>query len=214
MADATASMVDLALFDDACVLGPVPLAMDKVLRRFLTNLFKDPANLENKTPAVQQMVWTPDASTGIAIETVGAWVPELTEKRPGVIIKGGGWKRVRVGIDDRMIPEAPDGKRYHGNFWQCSHTLLCIAGSEIENKLLLAEVYRAFNQFGPALREKLQLMRFEVMEAGEQLILEGEARENFLAPVNLAYAYQEFWRIEELSSPVLAGVQMGVTPAP
>lgn len=209
MADSPVSVVDMALFDDACALGPVPVAMDKVLRRFLTNLFRDPANLENKSPAVRKMIWAPDASAGIAVETAGAWTPELTEKRPAVIIRGGGWKRVRGGVGDRMIPDAPDGQSYHGNFWQASHTLFCIAGSETEAKLLQAEVFRSFNQFGPALRAKLQLMRFEVMEAGPTAILEGEARENFLAPVHLAYAYQEFWRLEDVSSSVLAGIQLG-----
>src|SRR5947209_6309052 len=191
MAGEIVSRVDLSLFDDACALGPVPIAMDKVLRRFYTNLFSDPANLENKSPAVQKMVWRPDATTGIAIEPAYAWVPELTEKRPGVIIRRGGWKRVKVGIDDRMVPKASDGKRYHGNLWQGSHTLFCVAGAGPEADMLLAEAYRAINQFGPVLREKLGLMQLQVMEAGEQVILEGEARENFAAPINLAYAYQE-----------------------
>jgi hypothetical protein len=196
---------------DACELGPKPISMTKFLRRFLTTVFSSADNLEDQSVAVQRMVWTNNpATTGIAIEMAGGWTPELTEKRPAVIIRRGDWNRVRGSIDDRCLPDSPDGHTYHGNFWQASHTLMCMTGDSVESDLLMAEVFRQLNQFGPAIRKGLQIMRFEVVKGAEQVILEQEARENFVAAVSIAYAYQEFWQLKNLTAQTLAETGVGL----
>jgi hypothetical protein len=181
-----------------CELGPRPLVTTGWLRLWLTHHFGDASLIEGQEPSLQKSLWTRDTkTTNIAIESVTRWVPELTEHRPGIIIKRNGWKRVRQGIADRLMFTWPiDGQQSFTNFWQGSHTLFCITpgGDGAECELLAAEVYRELNQFGPIVREILNLVRFEVTEVGELLLLE-QARENFVVPVTVSYAYQEGWRL-------------------
>lgn len=180
---------------DLCELGPRPLITTGWLRLWMTHHFQK-GNFESTAPSIQKAFWSSDrARTGIAIESVTKWIPELTEHRPGVIIKRNAWKRVRLGIADKLMFHWPiDGQDSYTNFWQGSHTLFCISGEGAEAEILAAEVYRELNQFSDVIRRTLNLVRFEVMEVGELMLLE-QARENFVVPVTVGYAYQENWRV-------------------
>jgi hypothetical protein len=177
-----------------CTAGPRPLITTGWLRLWLTGHFQL-ANLEDQSQAVQHMLWTPVSTTGIMIESITRWLPEMTEKRPAVIIKRNPWKRIRLGIGDKMLGLTElDGQGVYANAWQGSHTLFCITGKGAETELLAAEVYREMNEFGPVFREVLDLLRFEVSEVGDLMILD-EARQNFVVPIVVAYAFVEGWRI-------------------
>jgi len=192
---------DSTRVNSLCELGPRPLVMQGWLRLWLTGHFQK-ANLEDQDQTIQKMLWRPDATTGIMIESNTRWVPELTELRPAVILKRGAWRRIRLGIADRMLGYFQiDGQEVYANLWQGSHTLFC---GEVEK--LAAEVYRELNEFGPAFREVLNLMRFEVTEVGEIMILE-EARQNFVVPVVVAYAFTEQWHLNR-EVPVMRRIDM------
>jgi hypothetical protein len=197
---------DSTRVNSLCELGPRPLVMQGWLRLWLTGHFQK-ANLEDQDQTIQKMLWRPDATTGIMIESNTRWVPELTELRPAVILKRGAWRRIRLGIADRMLGYFQiDGQEVYANLWQGSHTLFCIASKGGEVEKLAAEVYRELNEFGPAFREVLNLMRFEVTEVGEIMILE-EARQNFVVPVVVAYAFTEQWHLNR-EVPVMRRIDM------
>lgn len=180
-----------------CELGPRPLVTTGLLRLWMTHHFANKDLLEGKNPNLLKSLWTADTKTGIAIESVTKWKPELTEKRPGIMIKRHAWKRIRIGIGDRHMFTWPiDGQESFTNLWQGSHTLFCITGGGdgAETEILAAEVFRELNQFSEVFRQTLNLVRFEVAEVGELMMLE-QARENFVVPVTVAYVYQEGWRV-------------------
>jgi len=185
---------DSTWVSSVCEIGPRPLLMQGCLRNWLIGHFQK-ANLEDPDQTIQKMLWKADATTGIQIESNTRYVPELTELRPAVILKRGAWRRVRLGIADRMLGYTEiEGQEAYANLWQGSHTLFCIANKGGEVEKLAAEVYREMNEFAPAYREVLNLMRFEVTEVGEIMILE-EARQNFVVPVVVGYAFMEQWRL-------------------
>jgi hypothetical protein len=197
-----------------CAMGPRPLVMTGWLRLWLAGHFQK-ANLEDSeqsTPTdqtIQKMLWKPDNTTGIVIESHTRYLPEMTEKHPAVIIKRNGWKRIRLGIGDRMMgPADPTGQDVYGNLWQGSHTLFCIAGKGAETEKLAAEVYRELNEFAPIFRATLDLMRFEVTEVGELMMLD-QARSNFLVPITVAYGFMESWRVNR-EVPLLCRLDMAI----
>jgi hypothetical protein len=184
-------------FNNFCQLGPRPLVVTGWFKYWLQGHFGSAATMESTAPSIVRNLWKPNnLQTKIAIESVTAWTPELTEHRPAIIIKRNGWKRIRLGIDDRMMgTQAPSAQNQYCNLWQCSHTLFCITGEGAETELLAAEVFRELNEFGPVVRQILDLMRFEVMEVGEVMKLPQNARENFVVPITVAYAYREDWEV-------------------
>ena len=199
---------DSVWINSLCELGPRPLVATGWFRLLLAGHFQ-PGNLEDTSETIGKMLWKPDNTTGIMIESITRWVPELTEKRPAVIIKRNGWRRLRLGIGDKMFgPGDPAGQEFFANAWQGSHTLFCIAGKGAETEKLAAEVYREMNEFGPAIRATLDLLRFEVTEVGELMLLE-EARQNFVVPVVVAYAFVESWQLQD-SSPPLTGIDLAL----
>jgi hypothetical protein len=203
--------IDATWFRDICELGPRPLVVTGWLKIWLQGHFASQQNIEDQTGAVYKSLWKPDfKQTRIAIESITKWAPELTEFRPAVIIKRNAWKRVRLGVDDRMMGTmAPDMQNRYSNVWQGSHTLFCIAGDGAEAEKLAAEVFRELNEFGPIIRRILDLMRFEVLEVGELYKVKTNARENFAVPVTIGYAYREDWKVMQ-EAPRLKRIDLAI----
>lgn len=188
-------------FSPFCADGPKPLAVTGWIRAWLTAHFSDPGNfLENNNPndPVQRFLWKPDESTGIVIESITKWYPELTESRPGIIIKRGGWKRIKAGIGNRYMGGFNASSNFEGyfeNLWQGSHILFCIGNDGAETEILSTEVFREINEFSPVILNILNLKKFEVDSVGEMAQLE-ESRENFVVPISINYIYSEVWQIK------------------
>jgi len=173
-----------------CCPGQRPIVVTSWLRILLTGHFQK-YNIEDQSQAIQKLIWNPTDTTGIKIESFTKWDPALIEKRAAIILKRNGWKRIKHGIGDRKS-QTQQGQEVLSNAWGGSHTCFCIAGNGAEAEKLGAEVYRFFNQFSQAIRETLNLLKFELTEVGEVMILE-EARQNFVVPVVVAYAWSEDW---------------------
>ncbi len=190
-----------------CSVGPRPQVLTAIFRRWMTGHFESLANIEHKS--LEGYIWRPDIkTTGIYISTNTMYDPEAAGNRPAVILKRNGWKNLRLGIDNRMMGiEAADGHSYYSNYWQGSHTFFCLAGEGAEAEILAAEVFRELNQFGPFVRPRIGLHRLEVVEVGEVFLLE-ESSENFAVPVNVAYVWEEAWRIETLDAAVLQSMDL------
>jgi hypothetical protein len=183
-----------------CALMPRPQVVQGLLVSWMRVHFSDAPNIED--PALKNTLWAADIrQTGIAVDSVYKWQPALTEFRPGIFIKRGPWKIVRLGIDDRRMGVPPSGYRQYSTYVQGAHTLFCVSNAPAECEILGAEVFRELIEFGPIIRQAYGFMRFQVMEVGEVSILE-EARQNFILPISVAYAAEESWEIVQQAPPL------------
>lgn len=189
------SILDLSIMPDLCRLGPFMNLLTGVFRTWMIYHFADAARIIDNN--LKKRIWTEDPETQIAIESHAAYKTELTESRPAIIIKRQDWKRVKIGIADRRMGELPaDGSELYTNFWQGVHTLFCIGGTPGEAEILGTEVFKDLNEFAPAVRRKLSLMRLEVAEAGGYAKLD-ESGKNYVVPVNVGYVLQESWILRQ-----------------
>lgn len=178
-----------------CSLGPRPHIITGFLRQWLIAHFSAAGQIEN--PDLRGKLWKRvGTETEIEIESVTRWKPETTEFRPAVIIARNDWKVSRLGIDDRMMGEqwTPPGVEHYATYLEGSHTLFCVSSSATEAEILGAEIYREMIQFGPKVREELDLKRFVVVGVGKLFELE-EARSNYAVPVTVAYGIEERWKL-------------------
>jgi hypothetical protein len=192
--------LDAKWFTSVCELGPRPLVVTGWLKLWMQGHFTDRANIDDfQGPDPTGPLWKPDFKVSkMAIESASKWIPELTEMRPSIIIKRNAWKRMRLGIDDRMMFHLdPDAQNRYANWWRGSHTLFCITGDGAESEKLGAEVFRELNEFGPVVRQILDLKMFQVDEVGALLKVKPDARENYAVPVTVNYVYEEFWKINQ-----------------
>jgi len=166
--------------------------MTGVFRDILSRHFVDPNNIEE--PDLRKLIWREGTDTSILIESVHRWRPELTELRPGVIVKRNAVKNDRRGIGDlRQGPHVDEeGNQHYTTLWTGSHTLFCLGGTGAQVELLSTEVQRELTEFAPVILEVLTLKRFQVLEVGSVSILE-EAQENFAVPITVGYGYEERW---------------------
>lgn len=175
-----------------CSYGWRPLLLTGLLRDLLTRHFAEPGEIEE--PDLRNFIWQPGDRTGILIESIHRWRGTLVEKRPAVIIKRNGQRNLRLLLGDRAAA-TPQGFWRYQTFWVGSHTLFCLHGSGAGAEILATEVQRQLTQFGPVLVSDLGLYRWQVTELGAVSEVE-EAREGFLTPVTVAWAYAESWEIQ------------------
>lgn len=144
---------------------------------------------------LRSFIWKPDDTTGILIEMIERWRGDLVEKRPAIIIKQNTTTNLRLAIGDKVVGIDERGMERFSTFWIGSHTLFCIHGSGAGAKILAAEVSRELCQFSQVLLRELSLLkRWAVMERGAVAEIE-EARESFVVPVTVAWAYEESWTL-------------------
>jgi hypothetical protein len=181
-----------------CVVGSLghlgwrPLMLTGFLRDLLTQHFMRVTNIENTE--LSKAIWVDSVETGILIESVYKWRGDLVEKRPAILIKRNAYRNVRVVMNDQVgIDE--EGNPNYMTVWVGSHSLFCIHGTGAGTEILATEVQRQLTQFGPAISQQLDLMKFQVTEVGAISELE-EATTNFVIPITLGWAYQERWRLE------------------
>jgi len=172
--------------------------MTGLMRLLLTDHYRTPDNIEHEQ--FKRRLWKEGTDTGILIEDASVWTPELSDKRPAVIIKRNNWRSIKLGLDN-LSGTTPEGFNEHTKFWRGSHTLFCIAKEGAEAEILAAETYRYLLHFGPIFRQYFDLMLFELMEVGGLNELE-EASERYAVPLTVAYGWSETW-ILKLHAPRL-----------
>jgi hypothetical protein len=173
--------------------------MQGALRQVLLQHFADPRNILNatlRTKLERDGVWSPGTDTGIYIESLHRWRPELTESRPGIILSEGEWQWQRYGIGDQMGVEWRSGKQHFGGIWKGTHTFFAVDNNGAEAQMLAWEVAKLMLWFASEIAEKLELHRFVPVAVGEVAALK-EATENYVVPVTVAYAAFETWYIQE-----------------
>lgn len=190
-----------------CSVGPRPQILTAIFMQWMISHFKKLANIEHKS--LDGYIWRPDIKTsGIYITTHTDFDPERANQRPAIVLKRNGWRNLRLGIDNRMMGViSASGDDYYANYWQGSHTFFCLGGTGAETEILAAEVFRELNQFAPRLRPRIGLHRLEVTEVGEVYLTE-EAKEHFAVPVNVAYAWEEGWKIQTMDASPLETMEL------
>jgi hypothetical protein len=176
-----------------CSIAPRPHLMTGFLREWFINHFAKSDNIEAKE--LRGKLWKAIPATDIVIESITQWRPDLTQKRLAIIIKRNDWQVQRIAIGDRLHGNIPfSGNREYSVLVTGSHTFFCLAGRGTEAEILAAEVYREMMQFGPVIRDELDLKRFVVVSVGSLFELE-ESKENFGVPVTVSYVADENWQL-------------------
>jgi len=167
-----------------------------ILREVLTAHFSQPNNIE--APELRQLLWNEGNDTGIVVESYSRWRPELTEKRPAIVIKPNRIANDRRAIGDRRQGQPIDRQGNSGfeTFWVGSHTLFCLSRNGVQAEYLASEVQRELTEFSLELCKSIRLLRFSVTEIGEPGKLE-EATENWVTPVTVGYGYAETWKVRQ-----------------
>jgi hypothetical protein len=202
----TVPKLDSRPFKRLCCSTMKPRQFTGILQLWLTQHFSDPNNITEE--GVKSRIWTPDIATSqIQVLPVSDWRPNTTEQRPALLIKRQELKFVRFGIDNRLMGGGPKytSKRYYSAGLQGSHTVFCISGEGGEAEELAAEVMNELMKFAPIIREWLNMLRVELVGIGELAKLE-EASENFVVPVNIAYAFLQGWELLSLDDPALVKI--------
>lgn len=163
-----------------------------MVRDILIRHFTAPSNIEE--PDLRHLVWRADERTGILIESIHRWRGELVEKRPAVIVKRNAYQNLRLALGDRSgLTE--DGHYEYSTFWVGSHTVFCLHGSGASVEVLASEVQRELTEFAPVIIQYLGLLKWAVTEVGEISEIE-EAKETYVVPITVGWAYEEEWRVE------------------
>jgi hypothetical protein len=190
-----------------CSLLPRPLILTGFFRDILTRHFISPQYIE--MPDLRHLIWREDLQTGILIESRWRWRPQLTQKRPAILISRNAYQNQRMGLQDRHQPTRGDGGEGHfATAWIGSHTFFCIGGSGAQAELLASEVQRELTEFGSLIERGMSLLRFQVLEVGAIGELE-EATENYVVPVNVGYAFQELWVLRQ-QAPTLKRISLSM----
>jgi hypothetical protein len=191
-----------------CSLLPRPILLSGIFRDILSRHFISADNIED--PQLKHLLWQQGDDTGILIESIHRWRPELTEKRPGVIVKRNAYQNIRRGFGDRRQgpPVDKEGYEHYVTFWTGSHTLFCIGGSGAQAEILGSEVQRELTQFTPVIARSLDIKRLQVQQVGAVAELE-EGQENFVVPITVGYTYEERWMIRQ-QAPLLTRVSLSM----
>ena len=177
--------------------GMQPWLLTGVLRNHFINHFASELSIEQKD--LRHLLWRDAPETGILIESTHRWTPEMTDKRPGLLISRNTFRQLKLTIGSKSVLDRR-GFQHYTCLKVGSHTVFCVAKSGTACEILAAEVDRELTQFGPEISRRLRLKRFQVLEVGPVSLLE-EAQQHFAVSVTVASAHEESWRLEEHSRP-------------
>lgn len=181
-----------------CSIGNTPRLMTGILRQIFLQHFADINQVANsylRDFLQREGVWSDGVESGLYIEALARWKPEMTEQRPAIVIKEGAWRWQRRGIGDQAGYTWRDGQHYYAGFWQGSHTIFIIGGEAAETQLLSMEVARLLLHYGPVIMDQMELHRFVMLEIGPVSALK-EATENYVIPVSVGYVSEETWSLQ------------------
>lgn len=205
------SRIDPFLFRSVCEIFERPLVITGWLKIWMCQHFNGenindlnpvPTNTGIPDNALTQAIYNPDyRQTKIMIESVHAFKPELCEGRPALLVQCRAYKKVKLGVDDRMMfTNTADGQEYFTTWMSGTHTIWCLNGDGSECMKFASEVFRELNEFSSFTRKLLDLKRFEAQEIGEMMVLKTDSIENFAIPVTVSCVYEEAWRYNQESA--------------
>lgn len=182
-----------------CHYGVTPTVMTGALRQVLIQHFGDTRNILNATlrgRLEREGVWREDVNTGIVIESLHRWRPELTSAKPALILKENEWQWDRRGIGDQSGDDVFTARRFFQGYWNGSHTIFALATESVEAQLIAIEAMKCLLWFESEISQQLNLQRFIPVSIGAVATLK-EARENYVVPIVVAYTVPEAWYLQE-----------------
>lgn len=182
-----------------CERGWRPLLVAGMIVDQLRKHFGDRSQIES--PDLLQYLWKDSEKTSILIESVYRWRGDVADLRPAVLIGRNAYQSQRISLFDLTDINERQGTRDFTKMIVGSHTLFCIHGSGAGADILATEVADELTGFGPVIREYLGLDKFDVTEVGAISEVE-EAREHYVVPVTVGWAYQQNWRVRTESLPL------------
>lgn len=180
-----------------CSYGQTQLTMQGGLRVALTQHFADSQNILNaslRQRLERDGVWREDSQTGIVIESLHVWEPNLTEKRPALILKEGAWRWRQVGIGNRISEDYKTGRQTFAGLWDGSHVIFAIAKEPAEAQIIAIEALKCLLMYQDQIAEQFDLARFVPVSIGEVAALK-ESTENYVVPITVAYQVWEIWHL-------------------
>jgi len=214
VATAPQTLVGLDPASSLCTTGHPANVMTGILLRLLQEHFASPLALEYNgvnEPGIRSLegyIWTDQVeTTRIQILPVWNYNPQDLQRRPALYVKRNGLKPERLGIDEGFTTSpvrAPDFTvqrvpgEYKAKLIFGSHTVFCVGGSGAEAELLGMEVFNHLDQFGPVIRQNMNMHRFGVTEVGEVSLLD-EFDQHFVVPVVCGHTVASAWRIDTVA---------------
>lgn len=177
------------LISSLCKIGWRPILITGLIRDLLVRHFSTADHIEDSD--LKQFLWRPDEQTGILVESVYRWRPELTEKRPAILIKRNAYRNQTLGIND-VASLTQTGHRVMTTSWVGSHTVFCLSRTAAGADILATEVQRELTRFSLPLKQYLGLLDWRVVEVGEPAEAE-ESKTTYVVPVSVAWSYLENW---------------------
>ena len=184
-----------------CSMGMRPHVMTGFLKWLLMQHFVDPDNLAemlHRTRFKEVGGWKADETTGIYIESITRWRPELAEKRPALLVKRNDWKWERVTIGGQAGSDYVEGHEHFHGFWYGSHTVFVVGNKAAEVELLANEANNFLLRASPKVMEQMDLHRFVPVGMGGLAVVE-ESTKNYAVPLTFAYVAEENWTLTPLA---------------
>jgi len=179
--------------DTLCALGPTPQIMTSLFLTWLREHFSDSDNIEHAI--FRDRLWDSEAcATRVMIEDATVWTPEMTQRRPALLVKRNSWEHTKRFTFDSQSGTTEDGRPTYTKLWRGSHTIFAVSPEGGECEILVAETYRFLMHFGPIFRQYFNLMKFELLQVGELSMIE-ETSKAYACPITVAYGWQENWAI-------------------
>lgn len=186
----------------------MPVILTGFLKQLFTQFFVDPRNIVNAK--VREIMtrsdgWRPDEQTAILVESSGRWRPELTEKRPGVIIRREDWNHQSIAIGDKLHGLNTDATESRIDHWIGGYTVFALAGAQVEAENLASEILRVLRGYARLITEQLNVHLFRVTKIGAPGQLE-EAKSNWAVPITIAVIVETQWLVRE-HAPILKRIE-------
>jgi hypothetical protein len=170
-----------------------------MLRQILLQHFVDPTQII--LPNLRRYLetngaWNQGVTSGVYIEAIARWRPELMEARPAIVIKEGAWQWKRMGIGNVWSADWVTGREEFSGQWSGTHTLFCVAKQGAETQGLATEVAKTLLWYGREITTAFDLQFFTVVGIGALAALK-ESTEHYVVPVDVAYLVPESWYLEQ-----------------
>lgn len=182
-----------------CSLGYPPLVVTGALLQFVRQILSDAQNVHN--PVLRWYLetkgpWTPNEKSSLYIEALDRWRPEVTEQRPGLLVKPGAFLYERVVIGDVAVIDPVSGQMSFTGTWNATHTIFALGKEGGEVQQLAAEIGRNLIRYSRPIVDQLGLRKFLLVGMDEMKTLK-ESRDTFVIPINMAYSVDENWYLQE-----------------
>ncbi|MEM3062001.1 MAG: hypothetical protein QW303_00455 [Nitrososphaerota archaeon] len=173
-----------------------PGVMTAIFVNILKHFFAHPSYLSTprfKLHPNKQL--DPDENSNVIIASVAAFLPELSDKRPAVLVRRLEWAVNQLGVGDgRINTSNTEHSRYLIGITG-GHSIICLSREMGEVEALVEEVMNCFIYFKPALRKMLNLNKLQLTVVDRVSGFKSN-RDYFLCPLVVKYTWTESWTTE------------------